>query len=79
VLCLDTLVATFQPIEPIPEVGAEPFSPLFFRRTHGPHLFACSIGTGGDLSRGLLQMRFKVAMSFAELPMIASPEDGHFD
>jgi hypothetical protein len=30
VLRLDTLVATLQPIEPIPEVGAEPFGSLFF-------------------------------------------------
>jgi hypothetical protein len=34
---LDALVVAFKPIEPIPEVGAEPFGPLFFRRTHRPH------------------------------------------
>jgi hypothetical protein len=34
VLRLDSLVATLQPIEPIPELGAEPFGSLFFRRAH---------------------------------------------
>ena len=32
-------MATFEPIEPIPEVGAKPIGSLFFRRTHRPHLF----------------------------------------
>jgi hypothetical protein len=35
VLGLDSLVATLQPIEPIPELGAEPFGSLVFRRAHG--------------------------------------------
>jgi hypothetical protein len=34
VLGLDSLVATLQPIEPIPELGAEPLGSLFFRRAH---------------------------------------------
>ena len=46
VLGLDTLVATFQPIEPIPKLGAEPFSSLFFRRTHRLTLFARSCRNG---------------------------------